>query len=123
MKKTDRTSADSIIKDVLDEFLAPSTGNVTIRHALKDYISPCKLFLYMKKARCPSNAPAYYAVDSEATLDETLRGKLILEFPTFTVLTHPMNADVAIIPFDRALFEIDSVPAFSWGLSCIYIEL
>ena len=109
--KLNRISPDSTIKDILDAFLNPSTGNASVRQTLKDYISPSKLFLYMKKAKCPANAPAYYAIDLEATLDETLRGKLILEFPTFTIVTHPLGADVTIILVDHALFEIDSVPA------------
>ena len=65
----------------------------------------------MKKARCPVNSPVYYAIDLQVTLDETLRGKLMLEFPTFTVTTRPLDTTgVTIIPFDRASFEIDPVP-------------
>ena len=63
----------------------------TLKHEARDHIAAIQsgksLKLVMKRVPCAANAQAFFALDLDATIRATLRGKTVIEYPAVRVLT------------------------------------
>lgn len=71
----------------LEKHLGVLPENSSTRSTLRTFASATRqsLLLFMKCLPCSSAAPKYYQIDPIASLAISLRGKTIIEYPTFEV--------------------------------------
>eukprot|EP00873_Tetraselmis_striata_P014366 jgi/Tetstr1/434630/TSEL_023721.t1 len=79
-------------RQVLTEVLAPhislQPGQAARHHQLREYSAAgvAGLKVFLKRERCPANAPEYFALDLQATLANQLQGRTIIEHPVLIVV-------------------------------------
>ena len=74
--------------EALGEHLDVHPGNSAIRSQLKTFANERleDLLLLMKRLPCSSAAPQYIQFDPKSTIQASLKGKTIIEFPTIEVI-------------------------------------
>ncbi|ORX52996.1 hypothetical protein BCR36DRAFT_324107 [Piromyces finnis] len=77
------------IIDILNNCLCEKEGNAMTRHNLNNYINEKteNLKVFMKREETPANKQEYFEVDINSTICETLAFKVIIEYPSFYILT------------------------------------
>lgn len=72
-------------------------GNASTRSQLRSFANVPRdsLHLFLKRLPCSSASPLYFKLDPNATLQESLKGKTVIEFPTIEVV---MDADKKRFP-------------------------
>lgn len=78
----------STLVQELGKHLDVLPGNSSTRSTLRTFATAPRnsLLLFMKRLPCSSAAPKYYQIDPDVTLAESLRGKTLIEFPTFEIV-------------------------------------
>ncbi|XP_030854040.1 box C/D snoRNA protein 1 isoform X1 [Strongylocentrotus purpuratus] len=82
-----RLSEEVILREALDKYLHPDRADPVIRQRLKKYCSKGidDVEVYMKVEDKPANTVRYYSLALDKTLGANLKGKIIVEYPTFHV--------------------------------------
>lgn len=84
-----RVSEHAMLRDILGAHLTPPPGASLKSQELQRYQLSGgigALVVAMRKERTPANSPLYYKLDLDKTLGNTLRGKVVVEFPVFLIL-------------------------------------
>jgi len=77
------------IKDIINNCLCEKEGNAMTRHNLSNYIGFDieNLKVFQKREEIPANRQEYYTVDMNSTISEVLAFKIVIEYPSFFILT------------------------------------
>jgi len=77
------------IKDIIKNCLSEREGNAMTRHNLSNYVEEKleNLKVFMKREEIPANRQEYFFINPELSILETLAFKVIIEYPSFFILT------------------------------------
>ncbi|CAD7705162.1 unnamed protein product [Ostreobium quekettii] len=83
-----RVDEDTRLDELLQKHLNFAIGKGALLHKLKPYSEAGveQLQVVMRRERCKANEVDYYLLDKAAPLREQLVGRVVIEFPIFTVL-------------------------------------
>jgi hypothetical protein len=84
---SDRVEETAQLSTVLARLLADRPGNACVRHALARYcaVPLAELSLLVRRLPCSAARPCYAQLDAAATLQESLRSRTVIEYPTVYV--------------------------------------
>nr|XP_054769939.1 box C/D snoRNA protein 1-like [Lytechinus pictus] len=83
-----RLNEDVILREALDKYLHPQKADPVILQRLKKYCSRGmdNIRVYMKVEDTPANTVRYHSIGLDRTLGANLKGKIVVEYPTFHVV-------------------------------------
>lgn len=88
LKVESESCESSTLLEELGKHLDVHPGNSTTRSQLRTFAAAPRnsLLLFMKRLPSSSAAPQYFKLDLDAALEESLKGKTIIEFPAIDVV-------------------------------------
>ncbi|XP_003386220.1 PREDICTED: box C/D snoRNA protein 1-like [Amphimedon queenslandica] len=78
-------SEKTLLQDLLDKYLHPTSSNPLVRHRLRKYVSSVTNIKVFMKVERRKGKNVYYLLDKSLSLGSNLNGKLIIEHPVFWV--------------------------------------
>uniref|UniRef100_A0A8C6CZU4 Zinc finger HIT-type containing 6 n=1 Tax=Moschus moschiferus TaxID=68415 RepID=A0A8C6CZU4_MOSMO len=93
-----RVPDDKTINEILRPYIDPEKSDPVIRQRLKAYIcSQTGVRILMKVENMQQNLIRYYELDSDKSLLDNLRGKVIIEYPTLHVVLKEYSNDMKVL--------------------------
>ena len=84
-----RASDNKVLWDLLQAHLNPPPGEKLKHPELQEYseLSVDSVVLALRKENTSAKEPRYYRIDPKSTVEDALKGKVIIEYPVFLVLS------------------------------------
>uniref|UniRef100_A0A8V5G3G8 Box C/D snoRNA protein 1 n=1 Tax=Melopsittacus undulatus TaxID=13146 RepID=A0A8V5G3G8_MELUD len=104
----ERVPDDKTLADILKPYIDPVESDPVVCQRLKIYtVSPqSDVQILMKIENRKQNSVRYYELDASRSLLDNLKGKVIIEYPTFFVVLKTLKNDMVILGQGKYLFPV-----------------
>ncbi|XP_062973855.1 box C/D snoRNA protein 1 [Elgaria multicarinata webbii] len=106
-----RVPDDKLLCDILKPYIDPQESNPVIHQRLKIYtMSPqSDIQILMKVENRPHSSIRYEELDANKGLQDNLKGKVVIEYPTLHIVLQKVKTDMVILGHDASKSSKDLI--------------